>query len=156
MDARELGLQTYAENIVGILSAAIEPASGPKDPAIIPILNRYKPIGSSAGVHFKTVKPVQATTHSHLNYVACDTSSWEQAAVFQLERLADEGIVTCYVRNDHLEFTIPYELYGFPQVYEPDFIVRLANGLWLVLEVKGMARADIEAKRAAASAGCGR
>ena len=150
VDPRELGLQTYAENIVGILSAAIEPASGPKDPAIIPILNRYKPIGSSANVHFKTVKPVQATTHSHLNYVACDTSSWEQAAVFQLERLADEGIVKCYVRNDHLEFTIPYELYGFPQVYEPDFIVRLANGLSLVLEVKGMTREDTEAKHAAA------
>ncbi len=32
----------------------------------------------------------------------------------------------------------------------PDFIVRLANGLSLVLEVKGMAREDTEAKHAAA------
>ena len=32
-------------------------------------------------------------------------------------------------RNDHLEFNIPYELYGEPHAYEPDFIVRLSNGV---------------------------
>ncbi len=41
---------------------------------------------------------------------------WEQAAVFQLERLAKAGIVTCYARNDRLEFNIPYELYGNPRI----------------------------------------
>ena len=55
---------------------------------LLPRLNRYKPIGSTGGVRFKTVKPVQTTEASHLNFVACDTNSWEQAAVFQLEKLA--------------------------------------------------------------------
>jgi type III restriction enzyme len=113
-------------------------------------LNRYKPIGSTESVHFKTVKPVQVTGASHLNFVACDTDSWEQAATFQLEKLAQEDIVFCYARNDRLEFNIPYELYGNPQVYEPDFIVRLGNALNVVLEIKGKPHDDTDVKHQAA------
>jgi type III restriction enzyme len=113
-------------------------------------LNRYKPIGSTESVHFKTVKPVQVTGASHLNFVACDTDSWEQAATFQLEKLAKEDMVFCYARNDRLEFNIPYELYGNPQAYEPDFIVRLRNALNVVLEIKGKPHEDTDAKHQAA------
>jgi type III restriction enzyme len=97
----------------------------------------------------KTVKPVQITQASHLNLVACDTNSWEQAAVFQLEKLAKEGIVTCYARNDRLEFNIPYELYDNPHVYKPDFLVKLARGITLILEFKGQTHEDTEAKHQA-------
>ena len=95
---------------------------------------------------------MQATQASHLNYVACDTGSWEQAAAVRLERLAGQGIVECYARNDHLEFTIPYQHYGDgePRAYEPDFIVRLTKGLHVVLEIKGQSRADTDAKHEAA------
>ena len=86
------------------------------------------------------------TGASHLNFVACDTDSWEQAATFQIEKLAKEGVVFCYARNDRLEFNIPYELYGNPQVYEPDFIVRLRNGVSVVLEIKGKSYEDTDAK----------
>ena len=79
-----------------MLTAAIHPDDAQGEPALLPRLNRYKQIGSTANVHFKTVKPVQATMASHLNYVACDTNSWEQAAAFQLEELAKEGTVLCY------------------------------------------------------------
>ncbi len=150
VDLRELGLETYARNISTLLRAGIEADDSSGEPPIIPLLNRYKPIGTTADVHFKTVKPVQAAMHSHLNYVAADTHSWEQATVFQLERLAGEGVVECYARNDGMEFAIPYEFYGYPQLYEPDFIVRLANGLHLVLEVKGLRRDDTDAKHQAA------
>jgi type III restriction enzyme len=68
----------------------------------------------------------------------------------QLEMLTHAGFVAYYVCNDRLEFTIPYEFYGYPQVYEPNFIVRLTNGLHLVLEVKGMRRDDTNAKHQAA------
>ena len=101
-------------------------------------------------MHFKTVRPVQAATASHLNHVACDTDSWEQAAMFQIEKLAERGTVACYVRNDHLEFNIPYELYGEPRAYEPDFIVRLSNGVHVVVEIKGRSRDDTSAKHQAA------
>ena len=134
----EVGLQTYAQRIIGLLIAAIIPDDDEGEAPLLPRLNRYKPIGSTEKVHFKTVKPVQVTGASHLNFVACDTGSWEQAATFQLEKLATrQEIVFCYARNDRLEFNIPYELYGNPQVYEPDFIVRLRNSVNVVLEIKG-------------------
>jgi type III restriction enzyme len=146
----EVGLQTYAQRIIGLLIAAIVPDDDKGEAPLLPRLNRYKPIGSTKSVHFKTVKPVQVTGASHLNFVACDTNSWEQAATFQLDSLAKQAIVFCYARNDRLEFNIPYELYGNPQVYEPDFIVRLRNSVNVVLEIKGKSYEDTDAKHQAA------
>ena len=70
--------------------------------------------------------------------------------MFQIERLAQDGIVECYARNYRLEFTIPYELYGEPRAYEPDFIVRLHAGVNVVLEIKGAPDPDADAKHQAA------
>ena len=146
----EVGLQTYAQRIIGLLVTAIIPDDEQGETPLLPRLNRYKPIGSTENIHFKTVKPVQATVASHLNFVACDTNSWEQAATFQLERLAKKDGVLCYVRNDHMEFNIPYELYGYPHVYEPDFLVRLKNPVTVILEIKGRPHEETEAKHQAA------
>jgi type III restriction enzyme len=146
----EVGLQTYAQRIIGLLITAITPDDGKGEAPLLPRLNRYKPIDSTKKVRFKTVKPVQATVASHFNFVACDTNSWEQAATFQLEKLANDGVVFCYARNDRLEFNIPYELYGNPHVYEPDFIVRLRNSVNVVLEIKGQSHEDTDAKHQAA------
>ena len=146
----EIGLQTYAQRIAGLLVAAIRPADAGGEPPLLPRLNRYEPVGSTARVRFKTARPVQATKASHLNYVACDTAGWEQAAAFQLERLAERGVVDCYARNDHLEFNVPYELYGEPHAYEPDFLVRLKNGVHVVLEIKGRQYPGTDAKHEAA------
>ena len=146
----EIGLQTYAEQIVGRLLDAITPDDTHGEPPVLPRTNRYRPIGSTSSVHFKTVRPVQPTEASHLNYVACHTASWEQAAMFQIESLAKDGSVECYARNYRLEFTIPYELYGEPRAYEPDFIVRLQGGISIVLEIKGAPDPDADAKHQAA------
>jgi type III restriction enzyme len=70
--------------------------------------------------------------------------------MFQLEKLAQDGIVVCYARNDRFEFNIPYELYGNPHVYEPDFLVKLSNGLTLVVEIKGREHEADDAKHQAA------
>lgn len=146
----EVGLQVYAQRIVGLLVAAIRPDEGRGEPPLLPRLNRYRPVGSSASVRFKTVKPVQATQASHLNFVAADTGSWEQAAATQLEIAARQGLVQCYVRNDRLELTVPYEWYGQPRAYEPDFVVRMADGMQLLLEVKGAEPAEVAIKHEAA------
>ena len=146
----EVGLQTYVQRIVGLLVAAIRPDEDKGEPPLLPRLNRYRPIGSSASVRFKTVKPVQATQASHLNFVAADTGSWEQAAASQLEILATRGVIQCYVRNDRLELTVPYEFFGQPHAYEPDFVVRMADGSHLLLEIKGAAPAEVSAKHQAA------
>jgi type III restriction enzyme len=143
----EIGLQTYAQRIVKLLVAAIEPDDEQGEAPLIPLLNRYKQIGTTAQVHFKTVKPVQATQKSHINSVACDTNSWEQAAMFQLEASPH---VICYAKNDRLEFNIPYEFYENQQVYEPDFLVKLTSGVTLVVEIKGQTHAETDAKHQAA------
>ena len=115
----DVGLQTYAERIVNLLAEAIVPIESSGTPALLPRLNPYRALGSTADVHFKTVKPVRAATASHLNAVACDTGSWEQAAMFQIERLAARGRVRCYVRNEQLDFNIPYEFHDVSRAYEP-------------------------------------
>lgn len=49
-------------------------------------------------------------------------------------------------RNDHMEFNIPYEFFGTSQVYEPDFLVRLCNGMTVILEIKGQPREYTDAE----------
>ncbi len=146
----DVGLQTYAERIVNLLAEAIVPVESSGAPALLPRLNPYRPLGSTADVHFKTVKPVRAATASHLNAVACDTGSWEQAAMFQIEQLAANGLVRCYVRNEQLDFNIPYEYHDVSRVYEPDFIVELKSGLKVVVEVKGQSHPETPIKHEAA------
>jgi type III restriction enzyme len=64
--------------------------------------------------------------------------------------LADRRIVECYARNDHLGLTIPYEYQGIDHSYIPDFIVKLANGVTVVLETKGWITEEVRAKHSAA------
>ena len=76
--------------------------------------------------------------------------SVKQAAMFQIERLAAQGKVRCYARNENLEFNIPYECFGTARVYEPDFIVELKTGLKVVVEVKGRTHPETSIKHEAA------
>ena len=55
-----------------------------------------------------------------------------------------------YVRNDRLGFGIPYEYTSTSHSYEPDFIVRLKNGVHLILEIKGFETEQDRAKHTAA------
>jgi type III restriction enzyme len=52
----EVGLQTYAQRIIGLLTAAITPDGDRGETPLLPRLNRYKPVASTNSVHFKTVK----------------------------------------------------------------------------------------------------
>ncbi|MBN8477145.1 BPTD_3080 family restriction endonuclease [Sulfuritalea sp.] len=144
----ELGLETYVRRIVERLVSAIEPDTEGGEPPLMPRLNRYKPIGTTGEVNFKTTRPCVPTIRSHINQVVADTNSWEQAAVFRLEQARD--IVSFYARNDHLELSIPYEYFGIAHSYFPDFLVRLTNGLSLLLEIKGEEREMDRAKHQAA------
>ena len=150
MAPEEVGLDIYRQRIVGLLSDAIAPADAEGEPAELPRLNRYRPEGSTRSVRFKTVKPVVATVASHLNFVACDTERWEQAAAEQLEKLARDGVVESFVRNERLEFVIPYSFQGAHRGYEPDFLVCLKDWFRLIVEIKGMERPETPAKHEAA------
>lgn len=56
---------------------------------------------------------------------------WEQSTGFALDTHA--GVVK-WVKNEHLNFAIPYRKEGIPARYIPDFIAVLDNGLNLILE----------------------
>ena len=62
-----------------------------------------------------------------------------------------EGIVTAFLKNSGLGFTIPYMHNGEAHDFNPDFIVRLATApiMHLILETKGYDPLD-EVKKAAA------
>jgi type III restriction enzyme len=80
-----------------------------------------------------TARPWEFTHKSHINRVVFD-STWEASEAFELER---NQSVTAWVKNDHLGFVVYYTYQGTPHMFYPDYLVRLANGMTLVLEVKG-------------------
>ena len=62
-------------------------------------------------------------------------SAWERSVAAWL---AEADAVSAYVRNDrHVGLRIRYVSQGLAHTYIPDFIVRLASGETVVLEVKG-------------------
>ena len=146
-DRRELGLDKYKMRIVDRMMAAIEPNDTEGETPLLPILNRYKPIGTSAAVDFFSTRPCYATQRSQVNLVVLDAEVWERLVCICLETSEP---VKYYVRNDHLGLSIPYEYQGITHIYKPDFIVRLVNGVNLLLEIKGYERDRDRAKYAGA------
>ncbi len=143
----ELGHQKYVMLIVDRLMTAILPDKTQGEVPLLPILYRYKPIGTSADVDFFTTRRCNGTQRSHVNLVVLDTATWESSACFYLE---SSDVVKYYVRNDHLGLSIPYENLGRTHYYEPDFIVRLKNSVNLLLETKGYSRQEESLKIEAA------
>jgi type III restriction enzyme len=148
---QELALEIYMKPLVERLSAAICPKDASGEDRLLPVINRFTPWGSSADVNFTTVRQCYPTQKSHVDQVVLDTGTWEQSVAHQLEASA---AVEFYVRNDHLEFAIPYEFMGVSHQFFPDFIVRLKNGVYLVLEVKGLVNDQDLAKFEAAKRWC--
>jgi type III restriction enzyme len=119
-------------------------ASSEGTPALRPLLRPYDSIGSTRYVDFDTTKAVYTTdaARCHVSHVVADTGSWEQKLAQSLEEMPE---VTCYVKNQGLNFTIPYTLNGEDKQYYPDFIAKLGD-LNLIIEVSGEARKDKAAK----------
>ncbi|PAP79480.1 hypothetical protein B1759_14245 [Rubrivirga sp. SAORIC476] len=154
VDPRELGLERYTQLVIERLLDAIEPDDAGGEAPLLPVLNRYRPTGSTASVNFKTTRPCYPTMHSHVNQVVADTRQWEQAAAFRLEQAALEGLIQCYVKNDGVEMSIAYEFLGTSHAYFPDFLVRLADGSMLIIETKGRQTEQDRAKHEAAQRWC--
>jgi type III restriction enzyme len=73
-------------------------------------------------------------------------STWESTEAFALDQAP---AVAAWAKNDHLGFEVHYLFQGAVRKYRPDFLIRLRNGLHLVVEVKGQATDQDKAKRAA-------
>ncbi len=145
----EVGLKLYMDTIVARLFNAIEPDTTAGEAPLLPRIERYRPVGSTREVMFRSVRNLRETVKSHVSHVVLD-SSWESSVAYRFEYLA---FVTSYVRNDHLDFTIPYEFQGISHDFIPDYIVHIvradATPLSVVVETKGR---ETEQDRAKASA----
>jgi type III restriction enzyme len=148
---QEVALEKYQQRIVERLTEAIEPDTEAGEPPILPIIERFRPIGSTAEVLFRTVRQCVGTTKSHISHVVLDAPEWEHSVAYQLERIPE---VIAYARNDHLDFTIPYECQGVRHEYRPDFLIRWrredGREVKIVLEVKGFETEQDRQKEAAA------
>ena len=114
-----------------------------------PLLRPFDTVGTTRWVDFDTTKPVMVShpDKCQVSHVVADTGSWEQKMAQVLEDLEE---VVCYVKNQGLNFTIPYTLNGEQRQYFPDFIARCKPDLNLIVEVSGEAKKDKAAKTATA------
>jgi type III restriction enzyme len=116
---------------------------------IEPVFDEERPIGSTREMRtWYTTKRCRTTQKSQISHVVAD-SAWEQYAANAFEKSA---LVTSYAKNDHLGFQLYYLWNGARRRYIPDFLIRLANGKTLVLEMKGADSDQDRAKRAALDA----
>ena len=99
-------------------------------PRLRPILRAGVPSSSTSVVGFRTRKKVEATQFSHVNHVTLDGkdgNEWERSLARTCEKLCEVGLLTSYVKNDHLGFEIPYIHKGISHIYWPDFLLKLST-----------------------------
>ena len=147
----EIALLKYKQRIIERLTEAIEPDTEAGEGPLLPVIERFRPIGSTSEVLFRTLRPCVGTTKSHISHVVLDAPKWEHSVAYQLEQIPE---VLAYARNDHLDFTIPYEWQGAKHEYRPDYLVRLkgrdGGEIKVILEVKGFETEQDRQKEVAA------
>ena len=112
------------------------------------MLDPYTPEGSTRVINFATTKEVFTTRadRCHVNAAVLD-SDWEA----EFARVAEEHPrVLAYVKNQGMQFEVPYRDGATPRRYRPDYIVRLDIGieepLNLIVEIKGFRKGDAQLK----------
>ncbi len=146
----ELALRRYSQDVIDRLCAAIEPDTEAGETPVLPRIERFRPRGSTGEVMFRTVRPCAETAKSHVSHVVLDNVKWERSAAFKLERMPE---VVSYVKNEGLDFYIPYEYQGVTHNYKPDFVIRYRHGdeeISVVMEVKGFETEQDRAKETGA------
>jgi type III restriction enzyme len=146
----EIVLGRYSDSIISRLCDAIQPDVGSGEAPLLPRIEYHRNFGSTSEVRFSTLKEAFGTVKSHVSHVVVD-SGWEHKVAYELDKNPD---IIAYVKNDHLDFTIPYEWEHEVHSYYPDFIVRLklkdGSEVNIILEVKGYESEKDRAKKPAA------
>jgi type III restriction enzyme len=108
-----------------------------------PVFDTQRPLMGTADMRpWYTSRPCETTRKSHVNVAVYD-STWEASESFVLDR---SNLVDAWVKNEHLGFEILYVFRGIVRKYRPDYLIRLANSVMLVLEVKGQETDESRAK----------
>ncbi len=112
--------------------------------SVEPIFDKERPIRATGDMQpWFTRRPTEHAVKSHINLCVLD-SRWEASEAFELDR---NSSVVAWVKNDHLGFEIQYVYRGIVLKYRPDFLVRTAGGMTVVLEVKGQDTQQDKTKR---------
>ncbi len=135
VNRKEIGLERYAERLIGQLCDGIVPAAAKKEAPLMPVVNRMHRYHTTAEAEETTRRPVVPVERSQLNAVVY-LSELEREAAEVLDR---SPLVEAFTANSRgFGLTIPYSDGNTDRDYEPDFIVRLPGGKQLVLEIKGI------------------
>ena len=101
---------------------------------LTPVFDKEHPIRSTGDIRtWWTNKPCERFSKTHINFIPVD-SSWEYTSA---KIISESSNVVAFIKNDHLNFSIFYNFQGVIHKYFPDFIVKMKDGSFLVLEVKG-------------------
>lgn len=112
---------------------------------LTPVFDKEHPIRSTADIRtWYTSKPCENFSNTHVNFIVVD-SRWEY---LEAKTINESPYVESFVKNDHLGFSIVYNFEGVVNRYFPDFIIKLKNGEYLVLETKGQDKDRDKTKRA--------
>ncbi len=115
--------------------------------SIEPVFDKLLPIRSTKDMRtWYTGRPCDSAKHSHINLCVHD-GTWESTQSYELDR---NKHVDAWVKNDHLGFDIFYVYQGVIKKYRPDYLIRLKNNHYLILETKGQDSAIVQAKKQAA------
>ncbi len=111
---------------------------------LVPVFDKEKPIKSTSDMRpWFTSKPCEKLEKSHISHCVYD-SGWEGTEANFMEK---SKLVASFAKNDHLGFSVLYNYNGVVRKYYPDFLIRLANGDYMVLEVKGQDNQKNQTKR---------
>jgi type III restriction enzyme len=86
----------------------------------------------------------RANIRSTRTPISASTTAREASESFELDR---NPAVESWVKNDHLGFEILYVYRGVVRKYRPDFLIRLKDGNFLILEAKGKDTEQDQTKR---------
>ena len=92
-----------------------------------------------------TSKKTQPIEFSQINNMVID-SNFEAEFSQHLERLGSSEKILSWVKNDHLGFKIWYVFKGEVKTYYPDFIIKIDEDNFLIIETKGLKKDQDEFK----------
>lgn len=136
----------YAMNMDKIIRNLWDSIRSENSENIVPIYDTFKRTRSTADMpRWWTIKPNEVTQKSHINRCVFD-STWEDTIAYHLDKNPN---VKAWAKNDHLGFYVYYMYNGVIRRYVPDFLIKLDEEQFLILEVKGIMTEQDKAKKAA-------
>ena len=113
---------------------------------LMPVIDKSKPLISTGDLRsWMTSKKTQKINYSHINNMVVD-SNFEGLFSQELERIASKEKIFSWVKNDHIGFKIWYVYKGEVHAYYPDFLIKINNENYLIVETKGVKKDQDEYK----------